>query len=99
MDVEVDVNTIEGHKISAQKNYEIYACGKLDAAWGTDGTFDLIDTSNKALICTVEWSSPYGNYPNIFQATGSNAKWIVEVSPINQVAELGRVWIKLYKLP
>ena len=89
-----DINKIV---VSPESDVEISACGRADASSGTEGTIDLFDEGTK--ICTLYWSSPWGAYPNIFQAQDVNGKegYIVGVGPYGTSGALGRVEVEIAK--
>lgn len=59
---EVPVSEIEGTKVDADGSYEIYSCGRSDAASGTEGSFDLYDGDTK--VGTYSWDCPWGRKDN-----------------------------------
>ncbi|WP_310555877.1 aegerolysin family protein [Flavobacterium sp.] len=61
-DNEIQPSEIEGTKIAAGNSYVIYACGRSDAAAGTEGSFDIYDGAT--VVGTYTWDCPWGSKTN-----------------------------------
>ncbi|KAF9458124.1 pleurotolysin A [Collybia nuda] len=83
-DNEVKASDYEGKVIEADEKIQINACGWSDAAEGTTGTFDLVDSSDgDKQIRHFYWDCPWGSKTNTWTVSGSNSKWMVEYSGQN----------------
>ncbi len=86
-DEEVDSSQINGIQFTSGKFYPnaISACGRSDAASGTEGSFDIyIDgsdvTDKNNLICKLSWDCPWGSKTNTWGASGYDVeKYIVGI--------------------
>jgi hypothetical protein len=65
-DNEIPVSEIEGRTITPGNPYKFGACGRSDAAVGTEGSFDIYD--GNTLVASYHWDCPWGsktNYSNL----------------------------------
>ncbi len=101
-DNEYQPSTIEGKVIKAGTVFSINACGREDAAAGTEGTFDLYDGST--FVGTYSWNCPWGTKSNSSNWTSAGAppplnKYITSQSGANlDSGALGTVTIQSAKL-
>ncbi len=61
-DDEIQPSAIDGTVIPAGGSYTISACGREDAASGTEGSFDVYDGDTK--VGTYSWDCPWGSKSN-----------------------------------
>ena len=61
-DNEYEPSKIEGQVIKAGNSFSINACGRSDAAAGTEGSFELYD--GNTLVGTYSWDCPWGSKTN-----------------------------------
>ncbi len=97
-DNEIPPSDVDGKTITDGNSYTFGACGRSDAAAGTEGSFDIYD--GNTLVASYHWDCPWGSKTNhsdlimhdeddyVIQVTGAN---------INSGA-LGNVAIKVVKI-
>ena len=78
------MSDIEGQAIAPQNTFRINSCGRENASSGTEGSFNLIDTSNGKVIRNVYWECPWGSKTNTFRVTIDNDDWLVEDKGANR---------------
>ncbi|MCA2507352.1 MAG: aegerolysin family protein [Microcystis sp. M54BS1] len=61
-DNEYQPSAIEGKVIKANSSFSINACGREDAASGTEGSFELYDGNTQ--VGTYSWDCPWGSKTN-----------------------------------
>ncbi|ENM5913050.1 aegerolysin family protein [Vibrio mimicus] len=61
-DNEYEPSAIEGKVIERGSSFSINACGRSDAASGTEGSFELYDGSTQ--VGTYSWDCPWGSKSN-----------------------------------
>ncbi|KYK58701.1 hypothetical protein DCS_05718 [Drechmeria coniospora] len=66
MDDEISASTVNEIVVARGQVEQVQACGRSDAASGTEGTFDIYDCNNKR-ICHVSWDCPWGSKSNSFE--------------------------------
>ena len=77
-DNEVDPSYYNNRVINPYGSMELDACGRSDAASGTEGHFDLVDTSdNNKVIRSFYWDCPWGSKTNQWVISQANSKWDV----------------------
>ena len=77
-DNEVGTGYYSNTIINPYGSMELSACGKADASSGTEGHFDLVDTSdNNKIIRSFYWDCPWGSKTNQWVVSQSNSKWEV----------------------
>jgi hypothetical protein len=102
-DTEIPVSDIEGTVIAQGSSFTVNACGREDAASGTEGTMDLFDGDTK--IGTYTWDCPWGTKSNSSTWSSSGPqpphnKYVVQQSGANlDSGALGNVTIQVVKLP
>lgn len=101
-DNEYQPSDIEGKVINAGSAFSINACGRSDAAAGTEGSFDLYDGATH--VGTYTWDCPWGSKTNSSTWTAAGAppplnKYITAQSGANlDSGALGTVTIQTTKL-
>ena len=71
-DQEMPAEEISKLIFPAGSTNDISACGRSDAASGTEGTIALYDGETK--ICVLYWSCPWGETRNYFEVRDRNRK-------------------------
>ncbi|RPJ77934.1 MAG: aegerolysin [Alphaproteobacteria bacterium] len=98
-DIEIDKSGIEGMVINSGLSAIISACGRSDAASGTEGQFDLYDNGRQ--IGTYYWDCPWGTKTNKSKWTPvveDDDAYITQITGANlNSGALGNIIIKSVK--
>lgn len=97
-DQEVSIETINGTLITENTSATICACGRSDAASGTEGSIKIYD--GDILVGTYYWDCPWGSKTNTSRWTSSgNDNYITELQPGNlDSGAIGNAVIRCVKL-
>lgn len=82
-DNEIEIEDVNNTVINPGDSYTIYSCGRENASSGTEGTFDLVESSGGKFIRTFYWDCPWGSKQNKAEVRGSNSAWLVEPNGFN----------------
>ena len=94
-DNEIDPSKIDNTIINKEDSYHISACGRSDAAAGTEGSFDLYHDNTH--IGTYYWCCPWGSKTNTSTWTSSSDNYIVQNTGGNlDSGALGNVTLKIF---
>lgn len=95
-DKEVPPSDIEGTSITTGNNYTINACGRSNAAAGTQGSFDIYDGTT--LVGSYSWDCPWGSKTNTSTWTPHNENYVGQQTGANlDSGALGNVTLKVVK--
>jgi hypothetical protein len=93
-DHEISPAQVDSLVIAQGDTKEIAACGRSDAASGTEGTVDLYQGGTK--VCQLYWNCPWGSKTNTFTVRDTNPSWIVSATGANtDGGALGTVEVKV----
>ena len=100
-DNEVGTGYYSNTIINPYGSMELSACGKADASSGTEGHFDLVDTSdNNKIIRSFYWDCPWGSKTNQWVVSQSNSKWEVYSKGANLYGgALGNITVDVINKP
>ncbi|KAH7889194.1 aegerolysin type hemolysin [Phlebopus sp. FC_14] len=91
---ELSAATINSIVIAPSQSAIVSACGRANAASGTEGRISLYEGSTR--ICQLYWDCPWGSKWNNFKAESINSSYIVTVGPWNDYSgALGNVYIDI----
>ncbi|KAK1752929.1 aegerolysin family [Echria macrotheca] len=93
-DHEISPTEVDSVVIGPGETGDVAACGRSDAASGTEGHVDLYYGNTK--ICELYWDCPWGSKKNTFSVKEVNEKWTVSATgaSLNSGA-LGTVEVKV----
>lgn len=96
-DKEIQPSAIDNQSISAGNNSTINACGRSDAAVGTDGSFDIYD--GNTLVGSYSWSCPWGSKANTSTWSPHNDNYVGQQTGANlDSGALGNISLKIVKI-
>jgi hypothetical protein len=96
-DDEITAAEVDKQVATRNNNADIAACGRSDAASGTEGSLNLYDGGNK--ICYVYWNCPWGSKTNEFTISSISDSYVVQQSGANlNSGAIGNVTIKVVKM-
>lgn len=88
---------IEGKIIKSGSSFAINACGRSDAASGTEGSFQLYD--GDTLVGTYSWDCPWGSKTNSSTWVAESTDYITQQSGANlNAGALGTVKIQVVSI-
>ncbi|CCM04537.1 uncharacterized protein FIBRA_06718 [Fibroporia radiculosa] len=80
-DREISAGKVNSIVIAPNFTATVAACGRANAASGTEGTIDLYDGTTR--ICTLYWNCPWGSKRNDFEKRNVNSSYMVTIGPWN----------------
>ena len=95
-DNEISPSDIDGTTIASGSSFTINACGREDAASGTEGSFDVYDGDTH--VGTYSWDCPWGSKTNSSTWSPGSDSYVGQVTGANlDSGALGNVSLKIAK--
>ncbi|KAF8644314.1 hypothetical protein AX16_008522 [Volvariella volvacea WC 439] len=73
---DVELTGLEGDLIQAGADRRINSCGRENSPTGTEGSFQLVETTTGRVVTNISWDCPYTG-ENMLTVTNENNEWLV----------------------